>query len=388
MKGLAVLGSTGSIGTQTLSVVREKKEDFYVTLLSAYENDILLEEQIREFKPEMAVIIDEEAYKRLKQHYKGKTEILVGEEALVRAMHHAKVDIVVMAIMGFAGLRPTLEAIEAGKDIALANKETLVVAGELVMRKAREKGIKILPIDSEHSAIFQCLQGEDINTVYKLWLTASGGPFRKMEKAALHDVSVQECLNHPTWSMGKKITVDSATLINKGFEVIEAHFLYGIDYDDIAVVVHPESIVHSMVEFIDGAIIAQLGSADMKTPIQYALTYPKRKAGNAYRLDFSTRSSLHFEKPRTDVFRGLGLAYEIGKEGGVKPCILNAANEVAVSSFLRSELSFLGIYEVIEKTLSAAKKRENKPLSLEILVCEDNWARKYAKDLIALGKIS
>lgn len=381
MKKLAILGSTGSIGTQTLDVVRSRPEEFGVAVLAAYGNDVLLEEQIREFQPEVAVLVEDAAAKRLRARYTGSTEILSGEAALEEAACHASAALVVTSLMGFAGLKPTLAAIDSGKDIALANKETLVVAGALVMRNAAEKGVNILPVDSEHSALFQCLQGEERKSVEKLWLTASGGPFRGYEAAALSSVSVEDCLKHPTWSMGRKITVDSATLVNKGLEVIEAHWLYGVPYEKIEVVVHPESIVHSMIEFTDGALMAQLGSADMRLPIQYALTYPQRKAANWKRLDFRTISALHFESPRSDVFRGLPLAYAAGRAGGTMPCVFNAANEVAVEAFLQGELSFTGIYEWIERTMEARENKGNECLSAEALFEEDAWARAYAKSL-------
>lgn len=273
-----------------------------------------------------------------------------------------------------------MAALEAKKDIALANKETLVVAGELVTRRAKEQGCAILPVDSEHCALFQCLQGEKRASVEKLLLTCSGGPFRGRRKEELQQVSVKDCLNHPTWSMGKKITVDSATLVNKGLEVMEAKWLYGVSYDQIQVVVHPQSIVHSMVQFQDGAVIAQLGSADMKLPIQYALTYPERIKSSFERLDFWQMASLTFEPPDMDTFRGLALAYEAGRIGGTMPCILNAANEVAVGAFLEGKAGFLTIYDVIEKTMQARESQQNP--TLEVLFAEDAWARAFAGRLL------
>lgn len=255
--------------------------------------------------------------------------------------------------MGFAGLRPTMRAIEAGKNIALANKETLVVAGDLVMKKAREKQIEIMPIDSEHGALFQCLHGEDMNKVDKLLVTASGGPFRGKKIEDLKNVSVKQCLSHPTWKMGRKITIDSASLMNKGLEVIEAKQLYNVDYDKIQVVVHPQSIIHSMVQYVDGSVIAQLGSTDMRLPIQYALTYPERMVCPAEKLDFWQMKDLTFEKPDTDTFRGLALAYEAGKIGGSMPCVMNAANEIAVEAFLNEQISFLDIYDIIEEAMQS-----------------------------------
>lgn len=353
MKNISILGSTGSVGTQTLSVIKEHPELFKVTALAANKSDILLEKQINEFKPNLAVLTDVTAAKRLNERYNGKTEILSGEDGLIAAATQPNTDTVVTSLMGFAGLKPTLAAINAGKDIALANKETLVVAGELVMRMAKEKNVAILPVDSEHCAIFQCLQGNDRETVNKLLLTASGGPFRGKKQNELKDVTVRECLNHPTWSMGKKITIDSATLVNKGLEIIEAHWLYNMPYDKIQVVVHPQSIVHSMVEYIDGTVMAQLGTADMRLPIQYALTYPKRVALSAPKLDFWHLTKLEFIKPDTDTFRGIDFARSAGKVGGTMPCALNAANEIAVAAFLDGKIQFLDIYTLIEKIMAA-----------------------------------
>ena len=275
------------------------------------------------------------------------------EEGLIEGATTDKIDTVVTSLMGFAGLRPTMRAIEAGKNIALANKETLVVAGDLVMKKAREKQIEIMPIDSEHGALFQCLHGEDMNKVDKLLVTASGGPFRGKKIEDLKNVSVKQCLSHPTWKMGRKITIDSASLMNKGLEVIEAKQLYNVDYDKIQVVVHPQSIIHSMVQYVDGSVIAQLGSTDMRLPIQYALTYPERMVCPAEKLDFWQMKDLTFEKPDTDTFRGLALAYEAGKIGGSMPCVMNAANEIAVEAFLNEQISFLDIYDIIEEAMQS-----------------------------------
>ena len=380
MKNIAVLGSTGSIGTQTLDVVRANPELFHISVLAANASDVLLEKQIREFSPEIAVLSDETAAARLRAGYAGSTKILGGRQAFIEAAAYPAVDIVVTSMMGFAGLEPTMAALEAKKDIALANKETLVVAGELVMRRAREQSVKILPVDSEHCALFQCLQGERRETMEKLLLTCSGGPFRGRKREELQSVTIRDCLNHPTWSMGKKITVDSATLVNKGLEVIEARWLYDASYDEIQVVVHPQSIVHSMVQFRDGAVMAQLGSTDMKLPIQYALTYPSRQASKFQRLDFWQMQALTFEKPDTDTFRGLALAYEAGRMGGTMPCIMNAANEAAVAAFLEGKAGFLDIYDVIEGTMQA-RENQAEP-SLELLFQEDAWARGYAQDLL------
>ena len=384
MKNLAILGSTGSIGTQTLDVVRDLPEMFRVAVLAANTSDKKLEAQIDEFRPELAVLADEAAAERLKARYKGATKILGGEDGLVAAAVFPAVDMVVTSLMGFAGLAPTLAAIRAGKNIALANKETLVAAGELVRREASAHGAAILPVDSEHSALFQCLQGEKREAVESLILTASGGPFRGRRKEALAGVSIGDCLKHPTWSMGRKITVDSATLVNKGLEVIEAHWLYDTPYDKIKVVIHPQSIVHSMVAFQDGAVMAQLGVPDMRLPIQYALTYPERMASTLARLDFTRLGTLTFEEPDTKTFRGLDIAIEAGRAGGTAPCVMNAANEIAVAAFLDGSIGFLDIYDIIEQTLSARSVRPAE--SFEILWEEDAWARAYAARLLQSGK--
>ena len=384
MKNLAILGSTGSIGTQTLDVVRDLPEMFRVAVLAANTSDKKLEVQIDEFRPELAVLADESAAARLKARYKGTTKILGGEDGLVAAAVFPAVDMVVTSLMGFAGLAPTLAAIRAGKNIALANKETLVAAGELVRREASAHGTAILPVDSEHSALFQCLQGEKREAVESLILTASGGPFRGRRKEALAGVSIGDCLKHPTWSMGRKITVDSATLVNKGLEVIEAHWLYDMPYDKIKVVIHPQSIVHSMVAFQDGAVMAQLGVPDMRLPIQYALTYPERMASTLARLDFARLGALTFEEPDTKTFRGLAIAIEAGRAGGTAPCVMNAANEIAVAAFLDGSIGFLDIYDIIEQALSARSVRPAE--SFEILREEDAWARAYAARLLQSGK--
>ena len=384
MKNLAILGSTGSIGTQTLDVVRDLPEMFRVAVLAANTSDKKLEAQIEEFRPELAVLADEAAAARLKARYKGATKILGGEDGLVAAAVFPAVDMVVTSLMGFAGLAPTLAAIRAGKNIALANKETLVAAGELVRREASAHGAAILPVDSEHSALFQCLQGEKREAVESLILTASGGPFRGRRKESLAGVSIGDCLKHPTWSMGRKITVDSATLVNKGLEVIEAHWLYDMPYDKIKVVVHPQSIVHSMVAFQDGAVMAQLGVPDMRLPIQYALTYPERMASTFARLDFAQLGALTFEEPDTKTFRGLAIAIEAGRAGGTAPCVMNAANEIAVAAFLDGSIGFLDIYDIIEQALSARSVRPAE--SFEILREEDAWARAYAARLLQSGK--
>lgn len=381
MKNLVVLGSTGSIGTQTLDVVREHPDLFHVSVLVANRSDELLEKQIEEFQPQLAVLSDEKAYSRLRQRYSGKTELAGGRQAVIEAAAYPEAQVVVTSLMGFAGLEPTLAALEAGKDIALANKETLVVAGELVMSKAKELGRAILPVDSEHCALFQCLQGQDRKAVEKLILTASGGPFRGRKAEELTNVSKKDVLAHPTWNMGQKITVDSASLINKGLEVIEARWLYDVGYDQIQVVVHPQSIVHSMVQYQDGTVMAQLGCTDMRLPIQYALTYPDRVASHFHRVDFYELGKLTFEKPDMETFRGLKLAFEAGRTGGTMPCIMNGANEVAVEAFLKGQAGFLDIYRLIEKAMEAGQV-EYKP-DLEQLLAADKWARDYTRKQLA-----
>ena len=378
MKNLVVLGSTGSIGTQTLDVVRANPDRFHISVLVANRSDELLEKQIKEFQPELAVLSDEAAAKRLKERFAGKTRIEGGRQAVIDAAVYPEADIIVTSLMGFAGLEPTMAALEAGKDIALANKETLVVAGELVMAKAKEKGCAILPVDSERCALFQCLQGQDRAALEKLIITASGGPFRGKKADQLQNVTIKDVLAHPTWNMGQKITVDSASLINKGLEVIEARWLYDVDFDRIQVVVHPQSIIHSMVQYQDGTVMAQLGCTDMRLPIQYALTYPERVVSSFPRVDFYELAKLTFEKPDMDTFRGLKLAFEAGRTGGTMPCIMNAANEVAVEAFLRGESGFLRIYELIEAAMNAGEI-VYKP-SLEQLLEADRWARAFTRE--------
>ena len=377
MKNLVVLGSTGSIGTQTLDVVRANPDLFHVSVLVANRSDELLEKQIEEFQPELAVLSDEAAAMRLKSRYKGKTPIEGGRQAVIDAAVFPSADVIVTSLMGFAGLEPTMAALEAGKDIALANKETLVVAGELVMAKAKEKGCAILPVDSEHCALFQCLQGQDRNALEKLIITASGGPFKGKKAHELTDVTISDVLAHPTWNMGQKITVDSASLINKGLEVIEAKSLYDVSYDQIDVVVHPQSIVHSMVQFRDGTVMAQLGCTDMRLPIQYALTYPERVESKFPRVDFFKLGQLTFMEPDLETFKGLKLAFSAGRTGGTMPCIMNAANEVAVEAFLKGQSGFLKIYDLIERAMDAGNVVYN-PI-LEQLLEADQWAREFTR---------
>ena len=380
MKNIAVLGSTGSIGTQTLEVVRRNPELFHISVLAANSRDELFEAQVREFEPELAVLADVDAYNRLKSRYSGKTELAGGRQAFIDAAAFDGVDTVVTSMMGFAGLEPTMKALDAKKNIALANKETLVVAGEIVTRRAKEQGVKILPVDSEHCAFFQCLQGEKLESIEKLLLTCSGGPFRGKKREELLDATKAQVLAHPTWNMGQKITVDSASLVNKGLEVIEAKWLYDVSYDQIQVVVHPQSIVHSMVQFRDGAVIAQLSSTDMKLPIQYALTYPDRVQTSFDRLDFWQMKDLTFSQPDTDTFKGLKFAYEAGAMGGSMPCVFNAANEIAVGAFLRDEIKFLDIYDIIEETM--LKRECIVEPTLEELFEEDRWAREFATEVL------
>lgn len=380
MKKIAILGSTGSIGTQALDVVRNLPEEFSVEVLAANSNVELFARQVEEFRPKLAVLADEAAYKILREKNFSGTELAGGRQAFIDAAGFDGVEIVLTSMSGFAGLEPTLKAIDCGKNIALANKETLVVAGELVTKSAKARGVKILPVDSEHGAFFQCLQGEDSRTIEKLLLTASGGPFRGKTRDELANVTVKDVLAHPTWNMGKKITVDSASLVNKGLEVIEAKFLYGVTYDQIQVVVHPQSIVHSMVEFRDGSIIAQLAAPDMRLPIQYALTYPRRLPSPVKPLNFWQIKSLTFEEPDAETFRGLKLAYEAGREGGTLPCTFNAANEVAVNAFLRGRIKFLNIYDVIDNAMSSRAVLQNP--TLEDLLAEDLETRRLAEKFI------
>ncbi len=352
MKMIGILGSTGSIGTQTLDVVRNHPDDFCVTALSAGSNIALLEEQIREFSPKLAVVGSEKLAKELKSRVKDlNVKICSGMEGLLEMAVQPEMEIIVTAIVGMIGIRPTMEAIRAGKDIALANKETLVTAGHLIMPLAEEHHVQILPVDSEHSAIFQCLHGESRKAVHKLLITASGGPFRGRKRAELADVTLADALKHPNWSMGQKITIDSATLVNKGLEVMEAKWLFGVALEQIQVVVQPQSIIHSMVEFEDGAVMAQLGTPDMRLPIQYALYYPERKYLPGERLDFRTLSQITFEQPDTETFEGLPLALRAARDGGSMPTVFNAANERAVAKFLRKEIRFLDIYEIIRTSM-------------------------------------
>ena len=347
MKKIAILGSTGSIGTQTLEVVRENG-DIEVLALAAGSNITLLEAQIREFGPKLAAVWSEEKARELKSCVRDlDVRVVSGMDGLLETAAMPEAEILVTAIVGMIGIRPTIEAIKAGKDIALANKETLVTAGHIIMPLAKERGVSILPVDSEHSAIFQSLQGGQQKALHKILLTASGGPFRGKTRAELEEIQVEDALKHPNWEMGKKITIDSSTMVNKGLEVIEAKWLFGVSVDQVEVVVQPQSIIHSMVEYADGAIIAELGTPDMKLPIQYALYYPERRYLPGKRLDFSLLSQITFEKPDLETFYGLKLAFEAGRKGGSLPTVLNAANEAAVAMFLERKIKYLQIPEMI-----------------------------------------
>ncbi len=366
MKKIAILGSTGSIGTQTLDVVRQHREDFEVTALTAGGNISLLEQQIREFHPALVSVGTEEKAKELKlKTVDLDIEIRHGMDGLLAVASQEESRVLVTAVVGMLGIRPTIAAIKAGKDIALANKETLVTAGHIIMPLAEEYGVKILPVDSEHSAIFQSLNGEKEhgNEIDRILLTASGGPFRGKTKRDLETVTLQDALKHPNWSMGKKITVDSATLVNKGLEVMEAKWLFHVELDQIQVVVHPQSVIHSMVQYRDGAVIAQLGTPDMRLPIQYALYFPERRFLEGERLDFYRLAQLTFEEPDTETFEGLSLAFSAMRQGGNMPTVFNAANEKAVALFLREKIRFLQIPEIIRRSMEEIPCRENPDLS-------------------------
>lgn len=353
MKKIAILGSTGSIGTQTLEIVRENK-DIKVLGMAAGSNVQLLEKQIREFSPKLVAVWTEEKARELKERIRDlDVRVVCGMEGLIEVAVIPEIEILVTAIVGMIGIRPTVEAIKAGKNIALANKETLVTAGHIIMPLAKERHVSILPVDSEHSAIFQSLQGGQKKAVKKILLTASGGPFRGKKEEELLNICVEDALKHPNWQMGKKITIDSSTMVNKGLEVIEAKWLFGVSVDDVQVVVQPQSVIHSMVEYVDGAIIAELGTPDMKLPIQYALYYPERRYLPGERLDFWKLGKLEFEKPDMDTFYGLSLAYEAGRAGGTLPTVFNAANELAVSLFLKRQIKYLEIIEIIEDCMRA-----------------------------------
>lgn len=355
MKKIAILGSTGSIGTQTLQVVDEQ-QDIQVTALAAGSNIRLLEEQIRRYHPSLVCVWDAEKAKELRLRVQDlAVRVTAGMEGLMEVATEPQAQIVVTAVVGMIGIRPTIAAMEAGKDIALANKETLVTAGHIIMPLARERGVQILPVDSEHSAIFQCLHGEEKRRVSRILLTASGGPFRGFCREQLAGIQPEDALKHPNWTMGRKITIDSSTMVNKGLEVMEAGWLFDVSLDQIQVVVQPQSVIHSMVEFADGAVMAQLGTPDMKLPIQYALYYPERRALSGERLDFARLGQITFEAPDLEVFRGLRLAYDAGRTGGTLPTVYNAANEYAVGRFLNREIPYLTIVEMIEAAMEQHK---------------------------------
>ena len=369
MKNIAVLGSTGSIGSQTLDVVRNNK-DLKITSLCARSNIKLLEEQIREFNPKVVGVWNEEKGKELKANIKDlHVKVVTGMDGLIECACLESVDIVVSAVVGMIGILPTIEAIKAKKDIALSNKETLVTAGHIIMPLVKENKVSLYPVDSEHSAIFQGLNGEDGNEISRIILTASGGPFRGKKRKDLEKVTLEEALNHPNWSMGNKITIDSSTLVNKGLEVIEAKWLFDLDYDQIEVVIQAQSIIHSAVEFVDGSIIAQMGTPDMRLPIQYALFYPERKHLPGERINFFQLGKLTFEEPDYETFHGLKLAYEVGKRGGSMPTVYNAANEIAVEKFLNREINYLDIADLIQSAIQSHKVIHN-PTIAEILNVE------------------
>lgn len=376
MKKIGILGSTGSIGTQTLEVVRNYREDLEVTALAAGNNIQLLEQQIREFRPKLVAVWKEENAAKLRTMIADlDIKVVSGMDGLLEVAVQNESDILVTAIVGMIGIQPTIAAIQAGKDIALANKETLVTAGHIIMPMAKQYHVDILPVDSEHSAIFQCLNGENPKQIDKVLLTASGGPFRGKDRKFLEQVTVRDALKHPNWSMGRKITIDSASMVNKGLEVMEAKWLFNVDIDDVEVVVQPQSVIHSMVQFQDGAVMAQLGTPDMKLPIQYALFYPNRRFLSGKRLDFAELTSIDFAKPDLEVFEGLALAYQVGREGGSLPTVFNAANEYAVSQFLNEKIRFLDIYDMIRECVNAHKKIENP--SVEEILAAEQWTYEY-----------
>lgn len=375
MKRIAILGSTGSIGTQTLDVI-SKKEDLEVTGLAAGSNITMLEQQIRQFHPKLAAVGDEKKAQELRERVADTDcKILGGMEGLMEMAAMEASDILVTAIVGMIGIRPTIAGIQAGKDIALANKETLVTAGHIIMPMAKKYRVRILPVDSEHSAIFQALNGESSRAVHKLLITASGGPFRGRKREELENIQVEDALKHPNWSMGQKITIDSATLVNKGLEVMEAKWLFDMDLDHIQVVVQPQSVIHSMIEFVDGGIIAQLGTPDMRLPIQYALYGGERRFLDGERLDFAALGSITFENPDMETFRGLPLAMQASRIGGSMPTVFNAANEKAVELFLKRKIRFLDIYTIIEETMNAHSVIKN-PGVEEIITLEQETYRK------------
>jgi 1-deoxy-D-xylulose-5-phosphate reductoisomerase len=382
MKKITILGSTGSIGCSALEVIEKNPERFQVVALSAGENITLLKNQIEKFHPKLVAVGSKDSAIKLRDSLtaKNKTKVLYAEEGLKEIASYPSSDIVISSISGSAGLVPTLASIEAGKDVALANKETMVMAGEIVTRRAIKKRVKIIPVDSEHSAIFQCLEGSKRENLKRIILTASGGPFLNFTKSQLKKVSLNQTLRHPKWKMGKKVTIDSASLMNKGLEIIEAKWLFNVDISAINVLIHPQSIVHSMVEFIDGAFLAQMGVPDMKIPIAYALTYPGRIANNLKSLDFVETRTLEFYKPDIRKFPCLDLAYRAGISGGTAPAVLNAADEIAVTAFMQRKIRFIDLPEIIEKVLNVHKVIYNP--SLEDILQADLWARTVTEKTI------
>lgn len=381
MKNITLLGSTGSIGRQTVEVALANPDKIKIKALVAHKSDELLEEQIKVLQPDLAVLSDKEAAARLTSRYHGRTEILTGEEGVLAAATYAGSDTVLASMVGYAGLRPTLAAINCGKNIALANKETLVAAGSIVMQAVADKGVSLTPVDSEHSAIFQALRGGKENEVKRLIITASGGPFRGKKRSELENVTLAQCLNHPNWSMGKKVTLDSSTLANKGLEVMEAHWLFNMPYEKIAVVVHPQSIVHSLVEFCDGSVIAQMGDPDMRLPIQYALSWPERYPYAFDQLDLVKYGTLTFEAPDLEAFPSLAIAIECGKAGGTLPCAFNAANEEAVNAFLEGKIKYLDI-PYITQSVTQAHQNVLAP-TIEDIEVADAAARAAAQAVIS-----
>ena len=382
MKNISILGATGSIGTQTLDVIRNSEEKINLIGITANSSVDKVKEIIGEFEPKYVAMMDENSAKIIEEFCNKEypnIKVFSGIDGLVKVATLKEIDTVVTSVVGMIGLKPTIAAIEAKKNIALANKETLVVAGELVMNKAKENNVKILPVDSEHSAIFQSLSGYKNKDINKILLTASGGPFRGKTIDDLKDVTVKEALKHPKWNMGQKISIDSATLMNKGLEVIEAHFLFDCDYDNIEVIVHPQSIIHSMVEYKDASVIAQLGSPDMRLPIQYALNYPERKEMIANPINFYELGALTFEKPDLETFKCLKFAYEAGKIGGLAPTILNGANEEAVALLLNEKIKFLQIAEIIEECMNVFKENYNDELTLDNIIKLDKKVREYIR---------
>jgi 1-deoxy-D-xylulose-5-phosphate reductoisomerase len=380
MKKVVLLGSTGSIGTSTCKVVEDLPDDLELIGLAAGQNVDLLREQVTQFKPQMVSVTDPAAAKELANEYNGAPAVECGDEGLLALATMPEADVVLIAIVGTAGLQPALAAIRAGKDIAVASKEILVMAGEIVMTEARKHGVRVLAVDSEHSAIFQCLDGKPADSIRQIWLTASGGPFREKPAGEFAGITVEEALKHPSWKMGRKITIDSSTLFNKGLEMIEARWLFDIEMPRVKVVVHPQSVIHSMVEFVDGSMLAQLSTPDMCLPIQYALTYPDRAASDRVQTSLAEIGRLDFEEPDTDRFRALSLARRAGEVGGTLPAVLNAANEVAVEAFCERQLSYLGITETVAAVM-AAHDLVAQPAMEEILEA-DSWARKAAENLV------